>query len=72
MRKSEASYSSEARSFYLKNENLRDTDELFQNENSQEFNSSLCSKSDCLIKYFINKRWKYVYKDEIKNFERLK
>ncbi len=70
MRKRETD--SSARSSYLNNEVLRDTEKLFQTENSQEFNSSICSRSDNLIKYFINKRWKYVYNDDTKVFQRLK
>ena len=63
---------SSTRSSYLITDVLKDTEKLFQNENSQEFNNSICSRSDYIIKYFINKRWKYVYKEEMKVFERLK
>ena len=55
----------------IKAEKLNDTDELFQND-SQDFTNSICSRNEQQVKYFINKRWKYIYRDEIKNFERLK
>ena len=62
-----------SKSSYLKSDYIRDSEEIFLAEkNSDDFITNNSSGSGQQIKYFINKRWKYFYREDLKNFERLK